>query len=133
MQIQINHTDGRVIDFCFGVFGGAIYGIKDYCNDNSDRKHVFRWEITGDRARDCLRRILPFFRIKKDQAELAIRMQDRIRNSNGRLSSHEIELREQLYQESRTLKQKCIPPARVETKRSNPSRLKECDSPTITE
>lgn len=108
LAILTNMCDGEAIDYLKGVFGGNVFYTRNYSKDNSFRLPVFRWEITGKKAKEFLKRILPFLRIKKTQAQLAIRFQEHVDsigfNKFKPLSGHEYKFREEVYNEMKRLK-----------------------------
>ena len=120
LAININMTDIESLDFMFGVFGGKLY-------KNIQRIEnclpVHRWEITRDQAKKFLKQILTFLKVKKSQAELAIRFQElrkKEARENGRyrpISQFKLDKYEQFYQEMRNLK---TSNAGVTTKRVEP-------------
>jgi len=127
LQITVNQYDGRLIDWLYGNFGGNVCT----CWSRLRNKNYYRWYITGSKAKYILKRLIPFLRYKKKQAELGIQLQTHIEkgmNGNSRwksLSDKEIEIREKIYQESKELKQTFIPSAVVETKRSESSKKED--------
>lgn len=76
-------------------FGGSIY---EYSS-----KPFYLWEITSKGAANCLNKLLPYLRLKKRQAELAIEFQ-KLMKKGGRLTSTEIAERVELEQEFRELR-----------------------------
>jgi len=134
LHIDVTQKDGRIINYLYGTFGGRVGTHKSGIN----KEYYYYWKITSSKAKYVLKRILPFLRYKKKQAEIGIRLQTQIekRKSNlaGReLTDRDLEFREQLYQEIKKEKKTFIPCAAVETKRSESSEKKVCDSPNIKE
>jgi len=135
IRLRVNQFDGRMVDYLYGAFGGFL--ITSY--NKLRKKNYYTWQIECNKAYYILNRLIPFLRIKKKQAEIAVRFQQHInkRKENTRrgieLSKKELELREQLFQDIRKEKHIYIPCAVVETKRSESSKKKICDSPNIKE
>jgi len=74
-RITVKMNDGKVINFLFGLFGGRISIGRDL------RKGIFpsfTWEIHCQKAAKIAKKLLPFLRTKKKQAELIIRFQLRV-------------------------------------------------------
>jgi len=115
MVVVVNQTDGRAIDFMYGTFGGNLYRR----NSKADcRPFLYRWEMKGYKAATFLKRLIPFLRIKRDQAELAIQFQT-IRHKGGMnrfTGTHDKTRCEELYQRMKNLKKLCLPSAAAETK-----------------
>jgi hypothetical protein len=80
LRVSVNMMDGECIDFLYGVWGGNIHNRKD---------GLVYWELNGDKAREMLKKILPFLRAKKDQAELAIQFQSGVRKDCRKVSDFE--------------------------------------------
>lgn len=104
LTILVNMCDGEALDFLFGKFGGSIYRTKNY-EDGIKKLPVYRWEIRTKKAAEFLKRLVPFLRIKKAQAELAIRFQAHVKDYSQGISDNEREFREWAYQEMRKLKE----------------------------
>lgn len=56
------------------LFGGNVSSQKEKLNMN--RKDKISWAVVSQDALKCLKRILPYLVIKKDQAELLIKFQE---------------------------------------------------------
>jgi len=128
LQILVNSPDGRILDWCYGVFGGNRYFIKS-SEYQENRMDVWRWEITCGKAAELCKKLIPFLRYKKQQAEVGYRFNCLIKRQNKnlpyrweRLTEKELEQREELYLELRKLKQIFVPCAVVETKRDKSSK-----------
>ncbi len=64
VQISIGQNDGAVMDWIKENFGGNVYLVK--------RDGSFYWTSSNRKALEILKRILPYMKYKKPQAELAI-------------------------------------------------------------
>lgn len=141
VSVDVGMKDGRVIDFLYGTFGGNIrvrhheethfgnsYSYKDF--------DMISWYLKCQKAKEFLRRIYPFLRVKKRQAELAIRLQQRIevgikrcqiRNPGFRtgfrcnLSDHEIMIRDKIVEEIKSLNHQVRKSSALEAKRNEGS------------
>jgi len=130
VQVGLKQKDGRIVDWLYGNFGGNVY---------VDKRRLFTWLLPHSKNIYILKRILPFLKYKKKQAEIAIRLQTHIdkgytgKRRNTLLSNKEFEIRKQLYQQIKEEKKNIIPCAVVENKRDNPSEMKESDVPNLKE
>lgn len=117
LQVLLNSPDGRQIDYLYGNYGGRIY--KTYANSG---KIIWRWEVASRRAANLCKKLIPFLRYKKEQAELAVQFQSKIeRHRAKQLPIYEVERREKLYRKMQDLKKIFLAPrAVVETKRDDP-------------
>jgi hypothetical protein len=100
----VSQRDGEIMDWLYGNFGGSVLW-KDRENP------TYMWTITHRGAERFLKEILPFLRYKRPQAELALRLQQRlyktIRRKDGTaemLSDNELEIREKMRKECSALK-----------------------------
>lgn len=64
VQLSIGQNDGAVMDWIKENFGGNVYLVK--------RDGSFYWTSSNRKALAILKRILPYLKYKKPQAELAI-------------------------------------------------------------
>jgi hypothetical protein len=126
LQLHISQKDGRVIDWLHGTFGGNVF--ENITSGWTAGSTIYRWDIYSDGAANLLKKTLPFLRVKKRQAELAIQLQSRLglrggdhRNGKRNLTDHEIAIRRHLVQEIRDEKRRYPLSAAVETKRANRS------------
>ncbi|MEB3215554.1 MAG: LAGLIDADG family homing endonuclease [Nostocales cyanobacterium 94392] len=116
-KISISQKDGRIMDWLKGTFGGFVRWQKI-------ESHMYQWIITDYKAYELTKRMLPFLRYKNDQARLFIRYFERRKCDKSRdrfnrfssLSEHEIEEREKLIREIKSLKHSWRECAAVETK-----------------
>jgi hypothetical protein len=70
LQVGITNIDKELIDWLLNTFGGHL-------SDYSHRpRHCWVWRVMGNEAKQFLQSILPYLRIKKKQAEIAIAFQD---------------------------------------------------------
>jgi hypothetical protein len=98
LRIDVKMNNGKPLELLKGLFGGNISVGRGLKQGNFPS---FSWEIGSIRAKRCLKALIPFLRVKKAQAELGIRYQDRLTNAehHGKgnpLSDHEIEVRRYL-------------------------------------
>ena len=84
--ITVGQKDGAVIDWIIDNFGGGSYFVK---RDNS-----YVWTATNKIAHNTLKRIVPYLKYKKPQAEIAI---DFIEGRNeGKKTSPEEKIRREV-------------------------------------
>ncbi len=134
LQMIVSGADGRIMDYLYGTFGGAIYFVPSQAEYVKNGKQFggqpqYRWEVRTNLAAELCKKIVPLLRIKKKQAELAVRFQQVVNKQNNyqstrsiKLTIKESEIREQMYLEMRRLKKEYLPSAVVETKRDNSSK-----------
>ena len=107
-RIVVGNLNGHILDLMFGLFGGSI---RTRCNkyENGYLTEMV-WEISSEKASRTAQQVYPFLRSKRTQAEILIRLQNRIKveyrkllksgykkGYHPRLSQHEIEERHNLY------------------------------------
>lgn len=133
ISVDVSMIDGRIVDWLYGTFGGYIYLVNNDTHFPDGRIYKnheqYHWCVRCKKADVFLRKIYPFLKLKKKQAELAIRLGQRIKVGKrekakgfkrGRPlnSVHEMEIRkeivEALKKQNHTF-HKCLA---LETKRS---------------
>lgn len=83
------------------MFGGHV-GTYQY---NEHRPQI-RWSLSGSRAADCCEALMPYLRLKRQQAELVIRFQREIRGGHRgarRVTQDELAARRAMVVESKAL------------------------------
>lgn len=118
-RIVIKMNSGEIMDFFHGTFGGAVNLVPQR---DTGYFPGFVWERSGSSAAKVLKQLLPFLRIKKKQAEAAIRLQSRIDvgikkrfgNKHGNsLSANEVSIRKNIHEEIKHLNKYAITMPRV--------------------
>jgi hypothetical protein len=68
MQVHITNTDVRLVVWLKDTFGGE-YRVK---GETVSKRRVWYWYVGSSLANSLLRQCLPYFIMKRDQAEIAI-------------------------------------------------------------
>jgi len=78
--LEVANTDPRMMKWLHELLGGTVR-----CKDNSSqRRHIcFKWQIVGTGAHVILTKCLPYFLIKRDQAETAIAFRETLLINKG--------------------------------------------------
>jgi hypothetical protein len=129
--ISVTQIDDIIPKYLYGIFGGSHHPV--YRNKPDGRHTYYRWQIASNKARNVLKKIIPYLRLKKQQALLAIEFQlsmnrvierRKVRNIKGNyfVTDSERKYRENCYLKLREMKR-----AVVETKSAKPEMV--CDSP----
>jgi len=95
--ITVGQKDGAVIDWIVETFGGGSYLIK--------RDGSYVWTATNKIAHETLKKIVPYLKYKKPQAEIAIDFIEG-RNNGKKTSPEEKKRREALIQKMNQEKNK---------------------------
>lgn len=69
VNVSVHNTDPRLIDWFVERFGGRIWKT---IQSNEEWATAYGWRLTCQQAREFLEHCLPWFIIKREQAELAI-------------------------------------------------------------
>jgi hypothetical protein len=106
MMVNVSNTDPRLHMWLKNHVGGSVTEEK---RRFPNRRKVWLWQISSNKAADMLEQIFPYLVIKKDQAETAIAFQKLKQNANrrggnGKLSHEEYQWRLDLYQKLKDLK-----------------------------
>lgn len=97
LEIGICNTNKEIIDFVHNVLKVGHVDIKTYSNEKW--RPLYRWIANSRQALKVLEKILPFLKVKKKQAELAIEFQKNIKRISFRISSEELNRREKLREQ----------------------------------
>lgn len=96
LQMSIGQKDGAVMDWVVEHYGGHLHVVK---RDNS-----YYWIASNRAAYLILKRITPFLKYKKPQAELAISFFEGFERVKRSVPKEEIERREKILNELKALK-----------------------------
>lgn len=78
------------------IMVGNIYYKK--ASNLTNQRGFWNWEVSDKKAREFLKMIYPYLRIKKLDADIVLALESiKDKNKRKRLSSKELELRENLY------------------------------------
>lgn len=77
LRVIVTNTDPRLIVWCQRLFGGGVLRGKQ--QPNAKWKRCFKWTATCRHAEAVLRGCLPYFVLKRDQAELGLAFQETVR------------------------------------------------------
>lgn len=80
-------------NYLVSLFGGSIY---------RPRSRAYFWHIHGAKAASFLRELLPYLRLKKHEAEVALKFQALV----GQMFSIPLQQKQRVYDEFRGLKHK---------------------------
>lgn len=110
--VQVSSTDKILIDWIFGKCGGTVSDYKPSQLAKNCRKHVYRWQMTSDRLKDILNQVLPYFVIKRRQAEILIEFRNHVdewkafskeKGMNRSFPQHVLNYRESLFLELKSI------------------------------
>ena len=106
-RLQVGSTSKELLDLFISTFGGKL--IPGRKKSTRGGKEFYHWTIYGVRMVRALQAMLPYLRVKREQAKLVIALQERIwkrsemvGDSKG-VSQAELEAREKLYQQIKGL------------------------------
>jgi len=92
-QLSIANTDYQLMDIFSQHFGGWI--TTRPCPPGKD---MYYWQVSSERAEPIIRNLLPYLRIKKEQAYVAIRFCRTLQHNNKRLSDKTFKERQRCRQ-----------------------------------
>jgi hypothetical protein len=74
-NIEITNCDKNLMDWLINTFGARIYEYtKKQMPKNSTRETYYRWIATGERVTHLIDVLMPYFIVKKQQAEIMKKM-----------------------------------------------------------
>ena len=119
-RITIAMNTAQPLDLAFGMSGGSIRARQ---TTGHNVPYIFVWEISCTKAKRMAQIILPYLRVKIEQARLLINLQTRVeicgknKNRYNRLPDSELQLRKEMWLEMKRLNSpRNVPPAGAETK-----------------
>jgi hypothetical protein len=74
-------------------FGGTLHGDNHYRRKDPKNRTIYRWHCSSKKAEAFFTAILPFLVIKKDQVELALKLQDHITANNPKMRHSSMKFR----------------------------------------
>lgn len=95
IQLSIGQKDGATMNWVVENFGGHLHRVK--------RDGSFYWISSNKEAYEFLKKITPFLKYKKPQADLAIDFYEN-RNLKRPIPKEELDRRESIYQKMKSLK-----------------------------
>jgi hypothetical protein len=98
LRITVEMTRDEAIELMLELFGGRLYSKPEKGNEKAKTS----WLIFNSAAASALRELLPFFRIKKAQAETAL-LTRWMTAGNGKLTEEEKELRQMMHAEMKKM------------------------------
>lgn len=112
LSVTVGNTDVALLDWLERVWGGKIYGkayqkLKWYPNS----KPFKQWQIYGLKATSMLELCIPYMVIKKDRAEVALKMIPLFGKKNNYIPGFNAEMRakrHEIYCELKVLNQRGI-------------------------
>lgn len=93
LGLYVGQVDPRPLYRLSELFGGVVYPKS---SGPTERRPMFMWRVTGSTAEATLRALLPFLLVKREQADLALQLRDRIADYvkvGRRVDDHETEAR----------------------------------------
>ena len=112
LAVAVGNTDPALLNWLERVWGGKVYGkaykpLKWYPRS----KPFMQWQIYGRKATDMLALCAPYMVIKKDRAEIAMKMVPLFGKKNNYLPGFNEEMRRQretVYWELKAMNQRGI-------------------------
>ena len=107
LHITVGNTDARMAQWIQEVFGGAIH-LNNRGRIKYGRKPMFVWLVSDAKAEEILRLVLPYFLIKREQADIALAFREVVskrKRSSKKLTPVEIEERDTFWRKISVMKQ----------------------------
>ena len=109
LVVQVTNSDMRLLVWCKKTFGGFITNKKRKVCKALGKRPLFHWHVVSGDAEWVLKNCLPYFIIKKEQAEVGIAFRESfptVKYGKGyRVPSNVIEYRKTLKSKLSELKQ----------------------------
>lgn len=81
MEVRVTNTNREIIEWLRDQFGGTIYGQRQ---PKGNRREAFCWRLSEITGSNFLRLILPFLRIKREEAHVALAYREYIEARKAR-------------------------------------------------
>jgi hypothetical protein len=98
LQISVGNNFPEAIFFVQSLLGGYVTCVK-----SATRDQFYKWALKGKKAGQALRTLLPYLRITKEQAQLAIEFQELVNSGKhgfrNPITEDEIVKREEIRRE----------------------------------
>ena len=101
LKLQVTNVVPTPLQDLKDLFGGSIYK-KNRCK--SHHRDAFTWQAEHIIATNAIIELLPFLRVKKDEALLGLEFQSRKKSYGTKVSMEELEQREKYYVKMKELK-----------------------------
>lgn len=88
LTVSISNTDKSVLESIQRIMGGSLSKSPDKRENCS---HLFRLRLYCDEAKKFLEKILPYLKIKKEQAKLSIEFQSKMKKGKLTMPKEEQE------------------------------------------
>lgn len=91
LVIRLANTNKEIVDYFYNLFRG--YKRTNY-NLRGNERICFYWSLASQKAANFLKLMLPYFRLKQEQAAVAIEFQSRFAYTGKPVSLAELEIRD---------------------------------------
>ena len=112
VRVYVSTTDAVICPWLAETFGGAIHAYEDKRYNTAKRAHgtVRRWSLSMRMTAGFLQALLPYLKLKKERAELALQFCTLLRGPGGNkpLPDENMQERVRCYQRMRELNAKRI-------------------------
>lgn len=106
LKLTIANTDVRLMVWLKGYFGGTFKDANtEKYYEGKNWKRAYHWSVSSQQAAWILHNCLPFFVLKREQAEIGIALQDSMKRFTRGAGK---ELPEELVSERRELKRRLL-------------------------
>lgn len=133
--VWIYQKDWEIMDWLVWNFWWTIY-----LKEKWKKSEVYEWMTTHKKAEEFLKKITPFLKYKRPQAELALKFQERINQSNTSnrdvnwkvlpLWERELEIRNKMYEEIKKMKHE-FKKSKIYELKNGAAVTTKCDDPKM--
>ena len=94
LDVSIVNTNEWLMQWLKFAFGGNCYSMQYKSNEERNWKPCWRWALASNKAMNFLELIHPYLRLKKPQADIAIKFQRARRGMGYPLTDQELAIEE---------------------------------------
>lgn len=98
--VAISNTDPRLPVWCKENFGGLLYASDSNAKKSSKQRRYYRWITFSAQAEKIVRNCLPYFLLKREQAEVALTYRTTFRYRTGHGSKQMIDAAELMLRQA---------------------------------
>lgn len=96
LRVSVQSTDPYMAAECQKLVGGPV--IFEQIDKRPNNSNTLKWELSGKRAKNVLQDIIPYMKVKHQQARLAIEFQTTTKKHWHHMTNQDYQNQEQFYQ-----------------------------------
>ena len=95
LRLSVQSADGIMAKSCYEISGQGV--CMDAVTKQVNNSNTYKWQVSCTKASDLLKRLLPYLRVKKQQAEVAIKFQETTKKHWRQMTVDDYQQQEDAY------------------------------------